>query len=67
MELHVADQVCTLTELYLLFRQGKATKDDSLTRNRATGRKRVSPRPWDPVLVSVAVTLYPEAGFQSSS
>lgn len=60
----MADQVHALTELYFLFLQGEAIKDESLARNKRIAEEGYSPRHRDPTLISIAGTPR-EAGFKS--
>ena len=62
-ELRMADQVHALTELYLLFLQGEAIKDESLARNKRIAEEGYSPRHRDPTLISIA-GIPREAGFK---
>lgn len=60
----MADQVHALTELYFLFLQGEAIKDESLARNKRIAEEGYSPRHRNPTLISIAGTRR-EAGFKS--
>jgi len=64
-ELRMAHQLHALTELYILFLQGEAIKDESSARNKRIREEGYSPRHWDPTLISTAGTRW-EARFKSS-